>query len=254
MSSTHREFEVTLPVGYTDGQGRVHRRAAIRKMRGHEEALLYDPALSAGRLVTELIRSCMLRLGDLQEPDADVVSALYTADRNYLLMEIRRITLGDRMMAHYPCPRCGEDIAVLEDLSEVRVRRLEEDEPLEDITVVLEDGYQDRSGTTHTEIALSLPRGEDEEFISRMAAHDPLQAQDALLLRCIKRFGSLPKTALQASGVKILRELTMGDRQRVQMAFNQELPGMDLLRSLHCDPCGATFEGVIDMSNFFAMG
>ena len=190
----------------------------------------------------------------MHEPDVGIVSALYTADRNYLLMEIRRITLGDRMMAHYPCPRCGADIAVLEDLSEIRVRKLAEDEHLEVITVALEDGYQDKSGTTHTELAFSLPRGEDEEFVSPMAERDPLKAQDALLLRCITRFGSLPKKTLEAYGVKILRELTMGDRRRMQVALSQGLPGMELQRSVHCDPCGTTFEGVIDMSNFFAMG
>lgn len=254
MNNAYREFETMLPVGYTDEQGQVHRHALIRKMCGHEEALLYDPALSAGHLVTELIRSCLIQLGNIREPDASIVSALYTADRNYLLMEIRRITLGDQMMAHYPCPRCGADIAVLEDLSEVAVRRLAEDECMEAITVMLEDGYRDKSGTIHTELVLSLPSGEDEEFVSPMAERDPLKAQDALLLRCIKRFGSLPKKTLEAYGVKILRDLTMGDRQRMQAALKQDLPGMDLQRSLHCEPCGTTFEGVIDMSNFFAMG
>ena len=63
MAQYPREFEVLLPVGYTDGAGRVHRQAVIRKMRGHEESLLYDQTLSSGRLVTELIRSCLIRLG-----------------------------------------------------------------------------------------------------------------------------------------------------------------------------------------------
>ena len=60
-----REFEFTLPVGFTDATGRVHRKAVLQKMRGHEEALLYDPSLSGGRLVTELLRSCLVRLGEL---------------------------------------------------------------------------------------------------------------------------------------------------------------------------------------------
>ena len=56
MGPHQREFEVLLPIGYTDEAGRAHRRTVIRKMRGHEEALLYDPSLTAGQLVTELIR------------------------------------------------------------------------------------------------------------------------------------------------------------------------------------------------------
>ena len=99
MGPPQREFQVLLPIGYADPSGRVHRRAVIRKMRGHEEALLYDPSLTAGQLVTELIRGCLVRLGDLETIDSDVVSQLYTADRNYLLVEMRRVTLGDGLRA-----------------------------------------------------------------------------------------------------------------------------------------------------------
>ncbi len=255
MGNTQGEFEVLLPIGYSDAQGRVHKRATIRKMRGHEEALLYDPALSAGHLVTELIRSCLLRLGDLEAIDSDTVAQLYTADRNYLLMEIRRITLGNRMQVHYPCPRCGAEIKTMEDLGQIEVRRFgEEDKAFDEISLVLEDGYADREGTMHKELTLSLPRGVDEEFVTPMVERDPLKAQEALLLRCIKRFGSLPAAALEAYGIKILRDLTLGDRQRMQAALSDQAPGMNLQRSLQCGPCGARFEGMMDMSHFFVMG
>ena len=222
-------------------------------MRGHEEALLYDLSLTAGQLVTELIRSCLVRLGDLASVDSDVVSQLYTADRNYLLLELRLITLGDRLRTSYLCPRCGGDVSVMEDLSQIEVRRLDEGQTLADITLELEDGYVDRDGTLHTELALTLPRGVDEEFVSPMAAKDPLKAQDALILRCIKRFGTLPKAALEAYGVKILRDLTLGDRQRLHQALNGQMPGVDFYRSVRCGQCGTTFEGVLDVSNFFTL-
>jgi hypothetical protein len=131
MELNQLEYEVTLPIGFTDQTGRVHRLATIRKMRGHEEALLYDTSYSAGKLVTELLRCCLVRLGDLESVNADDVSQLYTADRNYLLLELRRITLGDKLSAVYICPRCSNNISVLEDLSQLEVRRLEEGRPLD---------------------------------------------------------------------------------------------------------------------------
>lgn len=253
MGPNQGEFEVQLPIGYTDETGRVHRRAVLRKMRGHEEALLYDPSLSAGRLVTELIRSCLLRLGDLTAVDSGVVSQLYTADRNYLLLELRRITLGDHLQAAYRCPRCERDVPVVEDLSQVEVRRLDDGQSLSDIELELEDGYVDRQGTPHTELTLTLPRGADEEFVAPMVDKDPLKAQDALLLRCIKRFGTLTRATLQAYGVKILRDLTLGDRQRLHQALNGQTPGVDFYRSVQCGGCGTTFKGVMDVSNFFVL-
>jgi hypothetical protein len=254
MVSRQREFEVRLPIGYTDEHGQIHQCAFIRKMCGHEEALLYDSTLSAGRLVTELIHNCLVRLGSIEDVSIELVSQLYTADRNYLLLELRRITLGDHLLTSYPCPRCGAGIEVVEDLNQVEVRRLEEGEQLEDIELILEDGYTDRAQTTHSAITLSLPRGIDEEFVSPMVDKDPLKAQDALLLRCIKRFGELPQAELEAYGVKILRDLTMADRQRIHTALSRQAPGVNFERSLQCGPCGTRFEGVMDVSNFFVAG
>ncbi|HUM58513.1 MAG TPA: hypothetical protein PKM06_04720 [Bacillota bacterium] len=251
MAQYPREFEVLLPVGYTDGAGRVHRQAVIRKMRGHEESLLYDQTLSSGRLVTELIRSCLIRLGDIETVTSQIVSEMYTVDRNYLLLELRRITLGEHLPALYVCPRCDTEISVVHDLNKIPVRRLEEGQALADITVQLEDGYVDREGALHTEIVLTLPRGIDEEFVSSIAEKDPLRAQDVLLLRCIKRFGTLPPAALEAYGIKILRDLTMGDRHYIYQALNSQMPGVDFQFLVRCGSCGTSFQGVIDVVNFF---
>ena len=254
MESIQREFEVLLPIGYTDEAGRVHRQAVIRKMRGHEEALLFDPSLAAGHLVTELIKSCMVRLGDLESVDADVVSQLYSADRNYLLLELRRISLGNELQESYVCPRCDSEVTLVQNLRELKVCRLAAGERLEDTIVDLEDGYVDRQGNLHRAITLTLPRGTDEEFVSPMVAKDPLKAQDALILRCIKNFGTLPKSTLEAYGVKILRDLTIGDRLKLQKALNGQMPGVNFRRSIECGQCGATFAGVMDVSNFFVPG
>ena len=54
-----------------------------------------------------------------------------------------------------------------------------------------------------------------------------MQARDALLLRCIKRFGTLPRAELEAYGIKILHELTLGDRRRLHDALNAA-PGRGL--------------------------
>jgi hypothetical protein len=254
MGPPLREFKVLLPIGHTDAAGQVHRQATIRKMRGHEEALLYDPSLSAAQLVSGLIRGCLVQLGDLKTIDADLVSQLYTADRNYLLLEIRRVTLGDRLQASYLCPSCGSNVTVVEDLSQLEVRRLEEGQTLADIALDLEDGYVDREGAVHTELTLTLPRGIDEEFVAPMAEKDAMKAQDALVLRCIRRFGTLSKAALEAYGVKILRDLTLGDRRTIDRALNGGAPGVELARQIACPRCGRSFTTLLDMTHFFGLG
>jgi len=254
METGQRGFEVSLPIGFKDSTGTRHRRAVLRKMRGHEEAVLYDPGLSGGALVTALLTGCLVRLGALPSVNRETVSGLYSADRNFLLLELRRITLGDRMPAVYPCPGCGVRVSVTEDLGTLPVRRLKADEPPPEVHLTLADGYIDRQGACHTELTLTLPRGVDEEFVAPMVAKDPLKGQDALLLRCIRRFGDLPRATLEAYGVKILRDLTLGDRRRLQRAFNNGTPGVDFMRPVSCGACGTEFSGVLDVSHFFVEG
>ena len=254
MSGGQREREIVLPVGHADPSGRIHRRAAIRKMRGHEEALLYDTSLSAGRLVTELVRGCLLRLGDFTEISSALVSRLYSADRNYLLVELRRFTLGDALPCSYLCPGCGADVSVVEDLSRMEVRRLEEGAKPQSRVVELEDGYHDREGVRHSTLHLRLPRGDDEELVAETAEKDPLRARDALILRCIESFGTLPRPALEAYGMKILRELTLGDRKLIYRALDTDAPGVDFRRSVRCPGCALRFDAFLEASHFFALG
>lgn len=254
MGASQREFVVNLPIGYIDESGINHQQAILRKMCGYDEELLYDETLNSGALVTQLLKNCLIRLGGINDIDSGLVSELYTADRNYLLLELRRITLGNELHSTYLCPHCGSNISVIENLDEVDVHRLNVDKVLQDIQVKLEDGYLDREGRRHTELVLTLPRGVDEEVVAPMLSKDPLKAQDALLLRCIKRFGELPRASLEAFGVKILRELTMGDRRKLQSALSDDLPGINLQRLVHCGPCSNSFKGVMDVSNFFVSG
>ena len=247
------ERELTLPVGHVDATGRLNRQVAIRKMRGHEESLLYDASLSSGRLITQLIAGCLVRLGDEQAVTPAMVSRLFTGDRSFLLLEIRRFTLGDALPCNYLCPACGANLAVVEDLGHIPVRRYEGDGAPRASTVTLEDGYRDRDGTLHTEIRVRLPRGDDEEFVAETAERDPLRARDALILRCIEAFGTLPRAALEAYGIKILRDLTLGDRRAIYRTLDGDAPGIDLRRSLRCASCSSPFEAFLEPTNFFLL-
>ncbi len=254
MMAAQAEVEVTLPIGLLDVSGHIQRQAAIHKMRGYEEALLYDESLGPAQLVSALIRSCLVRLGTLRSISPEDVSQLYTADRNYLLLQIRRISLGDQLLASYQCPRCSNDVAIVHDLAALPVRRVGEDQQPQPFVLHLEDGYVDRQGQRHLDIEFAPPRGSDEELVAPMLQTDPLKAQDAFVLHCITRFGTLPSAALEAYGVKILRDLSLADRQRIHRFLNTRLPGVDFQCAVHCDACGLTFTGVLDVTNFFVLG
>jgi hypothetical protein len=243
-----------LPVGYVDTSGRIHRQFRLRKMTGSDEELLYESALNPGELVSALLASCVVRLGELEGVDRPLAAQLFVADRNYLLLQLRRLTLGSRLGTQYRCPACDAHVSVIEDLSRIAVRRLPGGEPAANTVVDLEDGYRDEQGRVHRRVVLTAPRGTDEEFVSSLASTKPLRARDALVLRCIRQFGDLSTAALDAYGVEILRSLTLGDRRRLVRALNEITLGPDFRRAIHCPRCAGEFEAVLDASSFFEDG
>lgn len=257
METTHaaREFEFTLPIGLADPEGQTHRSAVLRKMTGKEEAILADRRYqrNGGKLVTELLHSCLLRLGELPKNGRGTVSGMYSVDRNFLLLKLRSITFGAELEAGYTCPSCGEQMKVTEDLDDLPVRALPEGESPDDIVLELEDGYVDKEGQVHTSMTLRLPTGEDEEAVAPQLRQNASLGKNALLARCLRSLGDLPRHRLEALGPRIMAELTMTDRRRIDRALNEGAPGVDLVRHMECPGCGNEFKSTLDLSRFLSL-
>jgi hypothetical protein len=178
---------------------------------------------------------------------------MYSADRNFLLLKLRCITFGSELPARYTCPSCGESLQVTEDLDDMPVRALGDGEPLEDIVVELQDGYLDKDGQVHKTLRMRLPTGADEAAVAPQMRQNPSLAKNALLSRCLKSLGDLPKYRLEAIGAKILAELTLTDRRLIDKALNQSAPGVDLTREIVCANCGGEFKSNLDMTHFLSL-
>jgi hypothetical protein len=249
------EAEFNLPIGYTDNEGNTHRNVVLRKMTGKEEAILADRRnqRNGGKLVTELLSSCLVRLGDMPKNGSGVVEGMYSADRNYLLLKLRTITFGSELQARYTCPTCNESFQVIEDLGELPVRSLGEEESIEDVVVELQDGYVDKDDSVHKSLRMRLPTGVDESAVAPQMRQNASLGKNALLSRCLRSLGDLPKHRLEAIGPKILAELTLSDRRLIDRALSQAAPGIDLIRELACNNCGNTFKASLDMTHFLSL-
>lgn len=255
-----QEVEVELPVGFFDADGRLHRTAALRKMTGHEEALLADRKLrgNGGKLVTELLAACVRRLGDIAPVGRAEVAALTSPDRNFLLLELRKLTFGSELEASYTCPACRATTSMVEDLELFPVRRVDATGP-PDVDVVIDDGFEDRrTGTWYTALRFRLPTGDDEERVAAGTRDNAARATNALLARCLTDVvdedgASMPTARREALGTRLLQDLTMGDRARIEREFRQRMPGIDLTREIECDHCGRPIRASLDLTSFFSL-
>lgn len=252
-----REVEVELPVGLLDADGRLHRTAALRKMTGHEEALLADRKLRAngGRLVTELLTSCVRRLGDIEKVSRADIASLTSPDRNYLVLELRKLTFGSELEASYTCSACRATTPAVEDLDAFPVRRADVGGTGE-LVVSLDDGFEDRGGGWYTTLRFRLPTGDDEERVASGARENAARATNALLARCLLDVADedgqpMSTGRREALGTRLLQDLTMGDRARIERAFREQMPGVDLTREIDCEGCGRPIHASLDLTGFF---
>jgi hypothetical protein len=76
--------------------------------------------------------------------------------------------------------------------------------------------------------------------------------KNALLSRCLKAVGDMPRPRLEALGTAIFNDLTLKDRALIDKAMNNGGPGIKMRRDIVCDQCGRQFTSTLDFSNFLS--
>lgn len=109
------EFEFTLPCGYVDEKGNLHREGAMRRATALDEVEpLRDPRVRANEayLSILMLSRVITRLGDLNEIAPEVVERLFTADFGYLQDLYLRVNGDGPDLIETQCPTCGTRITL----------------------------------------------------------------------------------------------------------------------------------------------
>ena len=88
------EFEFTLPKGYLDSDGNLHRKGVMRLSRAMDEIVpMRDPRVKSNpAYATVIILSRVItRLGALEEVSPAIVEGFFACDLNYLQQFYRHI-------------------------------------------------------------------------------------------------------------------------------------------------------------------
>ncbi|MGE5697838.1 MAG: hypothetical protein ACM4D3_22130 [Candidatus Sericytochromatia bacterium] len=236
----------TLPGGYWDASGTLHRRYELTLLSGREEELLTATGAGSAEAVTAVLASCLRRLGTISPVGEDVTSELLVGDRRYLMLHLRQAAFGDRVRAELVCPwpDCGRRVSLELSLSDVPVSSLDDVPPPYTVTLSVEAA----PGVSEVDrlIAFRLPTGADQRELSPLLAHNEGLALSELLRRCVRRIGTQSPPSPQA-----LEALTPLARAEIEAAMAELAPHVEDVIETDCAECGRTIMVPFDLQRLF---
>lgn len=217
---------VALPGGLVLEDGRRLVEAELRPLRGDEEDWLAShPGVPSALATTNLLANCLVAL-DGVPGDRDLARRLLAGDRDFLMLQLRRITLGERIGAVLACPGCQAKLDVDFTIADVPVAC----RPQVATSFAVELGAVGRRRV----VCFRLPTGADQEAV---LGREPQAAAAALLRRCLLDDGGIALDDAEGS--------------RVADAMEERAPAVDLELDLTCPECSADFLAPFDTTRFF---
>jgi hypothetical protein len=242
LAESLADRRLQLPGGVIGADGRCHQMVRVRELTGADEEVLAEKTAASGaRLVTGFLARVIAEVEGLDRRiDEDLVSDMLVGDRDYLLLRLRQIDLGDHVhqVMRCPSPACGKKVDVDFLVSEIEVTRAQ--------AVLPSYRVQLGEGTSAKSALVRLPTGRDQEAIAPLAATNPAAANTRLFSRVVLRWGEAGSLDEDAA-----RALPLRHRSELAAFLERTSPGPDLHLDLHCPWCGGEMGYRFDLDGFF---
>lgn len=219
-----------LPCGYLAPDGELITEVQVREITGVEEDMLAAKNIPGGKKITQLLGNCLERLGPMTDKPILVRCArdLLIGDRVFLMLAIRRVTLGDDFPFEKECPKCDHKSLYTVDLGSLETQKMGDPKKR-----VYEGALPNGKS-----VRWHCMTGKEEETLSKVGTTDALSA--SILVRVDSINGG--PVSMQA-----IKALSMRDREWLRERFDESEGGVDTTLQLTCPECGAEFEDQLDV-------
>lgn len=109
------EFPFTLPRGYLDKEGNLHKEGVMRMATAADEILpLKDPRVqqNPGYISIILLARVVTKLGTLPAVDTRTIENLFTMDLAYLQDLYQKVNTMEMPSYKGICPHCGKEVDI----------------------------------------------------------------------------------------------------------------------------------------------
>ncbi len=192
----------------------------IMEMTGVEEELLTNQRLiRSGDAVNQVLKNCIIRIGENQDISMKNVLDMLSGDRLFVLVKLRQVSLGDEVELELTCPNtaCRAKDQVTVNLDDLPVTPYREER----------------------EFVLTLPvSGSKVRFVhldghkeKRLARMQEPSISAAMMVRIVDIDGNAPSK-------KALNEMSMRDRSALRAEMLRVDAGIDTTIECDCESCG----------------
>jgi hypothetical protein len=236
-----------LPGGILSNTGTLHKVILVRELTGVDEELLSDRRFrNSVDQVTELLVRAIQRVEGMEAPiDERLVADMLIGDRDYIVLRLRQITMGDQVHQVMRCPNtaCGEKVDVEFLVSEIPVKRVDQLQATYEFELscpAITDDERSHRGF------LRLPTGRDQSAIADMSNVNPAAANTRLFSRIVLSLGKR-----ETIDEELVRALSMKVRSEITAFLRDVSPGPDLTIDTQCPHCGSGIMYPFDLCDFF---
>ncbi len=227
---------LSLPGGIVGTDGAVHRYVRVRELTGaDEEALFNRDSKSDAQRVSAFLARVIESVDDLRQTiDTAFVENLSIGDRDYLLLRMRQLDLGDAVHQIVRCPSCSQKVDVDFSISEIPLRRMDQPERAYSVEI---GGHR---------LTLRFPNGADQAAVESLATVNAAAANTTLFSRVV-----LDIDGKGAPSEDDVRSWPVAMRAEIAKWLDANAPGPDLFIDIACPHCGADMSYSFDLDAFF---
>ena len=115
MTMLQTEYEFTLPKGFVDSEGTVHKQGVMRLATAMDEITPLRDARVKGNeayMSVMILARVITKLGEMTSINTGVIERMFTADLAYLQDFYRRVNEDGASLGRVACPSCSTEFEV----------------------------------------------------------------------------------------------------------------------------------------------
>lgn len=245
------EKEFTLPAGYLDKDGNLHKTIVVTPVTGRvrREIGEQQSRRSAHSILNTILARCVKSIGPYEKVNRQMLDELLTGDRWFCAMMIRKFK-GDLLHAEEQCSRCNETTTYEFPLEEYDIKELEPD----DCEII------DIKGRPHRVFSISSDEhnvfgkfrymtGDDERAIASIVRKNPFDAEYSLWTRCLVNW-TQDGQEIESFFKRHWDEMWEPVIVFVEEEFNEAQPGPRMVHFEQCPVCGSDVSVGLENTDF----